>query len=152
MEPNDAAPVFNQMHQGTWTGELGMAITSATRDGVSARLAIQPKHRQRQGIVHGGVYATIVESLASVGAAVDALTHGKTVVGLENHTSFVRAVREGSLHGEATPITRGRRTQAWEVTIRNDDGAIAATGRVRFLVVDPDADIAGAALGTRTSG
>lgn len=149
MDTTETAPLFNQMHRGTWTGELGMVITSATRDSVTATIDVQAKHRQRQGIVHGGVYATIIESLASVAAAVDASAHGKTVVGLENHTSFVRAVREGTLHAQAVPITRGRRTQAWEVTIRNDDGAIAATGRVRLLVIDPEGDIAGTALGAR---
>lgn len=146
MESFDAAPVINQMHDKTWAREVGIVVTSATRDAVEATVAIEPKHRQPQGIVHGGVYGAVVESLASVGAALDAMTHGKNVVGLENHTTFVRAVREGTLHAHATPITRGRRTQAWEVTIRNDAGAIAATGRVRLLVLDPDAAVAGAEL------
>lgn len=150
MEPIEAAPLINQLHQGTWAGELGMVITSATRDAVTATAEVQAKHRQPQGIVHGGVYASMIESLASVGAAVDAMAHGKTVVGLENHTTFVRAVREGTLHAKGTPITRGRRTQVWEVTIRNDAGAIAATGRVRLLVLDPEADVAGAAIGDRS--
>lgn len=147
MEAIDAAPLINQMHQETWAGEVGIVVTSATRDAVEATVAVEPKHRQPQGIVHGGVYASIIESLASIGAALDAMAHGKSVVGLENHTSFVRAVREGTLHARATPLTRGRRTQAWEVTIRNDAGAIAATGRVRLLVLEPEADVAGAELG-----
>lgn len=144
---DDAAPLINQLHEGTWAGGLGMVISSATRDAVTATVLVKPNHRQPQGIVHGGVYASIIESLASVGAAVDAMMNGKTVVGLENHTTFVRAVREGTLHAQATPITRGRRTQVWEVTIRNDAGAIAATGRVRLLVLEPEADVAGAELG-----
>ncbi len=143
----DAAAAINTMHVGTWAGELGLVVTSATRDGVAATVAVQPRHRQPHGIVHGGVYATIVESLASIGAALDAMTKGKTVVGLENHTSFVRAVREGDLHAVATPLTRGRRSQLWEVVIRNDAGAIAATGRVRLLALDPDAQVAGSELG-----
>jgi uncharacterized protein (TIGR00369 family) len=95
------------------------------------------------------VYAAVIESLASVGAAINAMALGKTAVGLENHTSFVRAVREVTLRAVATPITRGRRSQAWEVTIKNEAGAIVATGRVRLLVLDGDAEVAGSAIGTR---
>jgi uncharacterized protein (TIGR00369 family) len=137
---------LNAMHEGTFAGEIGLVIDSATRDAVSATLVVRPSHRQPQGVVHGGVYSSVIESLASVGAAIDAMTAGKNVVGLENHTSFVRAVREGTLKALATPITRGRRTQLWEVTIRNEADAVVATGRVRLLVLDPDARVAGAEL------
>lgn len=135
------------MHQGTFAGELGLVVTSATRDEVTATFEIGPRHRQPQGIVHGGVYATVIESLASVGAALDAMTKGKNVVGLENHTSFVRAARDGTLHAVARPITRGRRSQLWEVVIRNEAQAIVATGRVRLLALEPEAEVAGRGLG-----
>ena len=146
MSTLDASDAINRMHQGTWAGELGLVVVSATSDEVSATVEVGPSHRQPQGIVHGGVYAGIIETLASVGAALHAMAAGKNVVGLENHTSFVRAVRDGTLHATATPITRGRRTQLWEVVIRNDERAIVATGRVRLLVLDPDAQVAGSEL------
>jgi uncharacterized protein (TIGR00369 family) len=146
--PN-VADSINGMHQGTWAGSSGIHVVEATRDQVIAEIAIAPHHRQPHGIVHGGVYATIVETLASVGAAIDAASHGKTVVGLENSTSFIRAVREGVLRAVAKPLTRGRRSQAWEVTIVDAAGALVATGRVRLLVLEPEAAVAGAAIGTR---
>lgn len=144
---DDMAKPINAMHEGTWAGGLGLVVRSATRDEVRATVDVRPSHRQPQGIVHGGVYASVVETLASVGAALDAMTKGKNVVGLENQTSFVRAVRDGTLHARATPVTRGRRTQLWEVVIENDAHAVVATGRVRFLVLDPEADVAGDRLG-----
>jgi 1,4-dihydroxy-2-naphthoyl-CoA hydrolase len=146
MDPIDASATINAMHESTFAGRLGLVVTSATRDAVSATLTIAPHHRQPQGIVHGGVYASIIESLASVGAAIDAMSHGKNVVGLENHTTFVRAAREGTLHAKALPITRGRRTQVWDVTIRNEEKAIIATGRVRLLVLDPEVQVGGSEL------
>lgn len=146
MDPIDASAAINAMHETTFAGQLGLVVTSATRDAVSATLTVGPHHRQPQGIVHGGVYASVIESLASVGAALDAMPHGKNVVGLENHTTFIRATREGTLRAEALPITRGRRTQVWDVTIRNEDDAVVATGRVRLLVLDPDAQVGGSEL------
>lgn len=146
---DDAAAVINTMHETTFASLLGLVVTRATRDGVTATLAIEARHRQPQGIVHGGVHCTIVESLASVGAALDAMPHGRNVVGVENATSFIRAAREGTLHAEALPITRGRRTQVWEVKIKDDQGLVAL-GRVRLLVLEAEAQVAGAELRARS--
>jgi uncharacterized protein (TIGR00369 family) len=149
MDAPDAAAAINVMHQGTWAAHARLDVVSATRDEVTARLEVQPWHRQPQGIVHGGVYASIVESVASIGAALDAASKGKTVVGLDNHTSFVHAVREGTLHATGRPLTRGRRTQLWDVVVRDDGQAVVATGRVRLLVLERDAAVAGAAIGAK---
>jgi uncharacterized protein (TIGR00369 family) len=147
-EPN-VADAINAMHAGTWAGALGLKILSATRDEVVGELEVRSSHLQPHGIVHGGVYASVIESLASIGAAVDATRYDRTVVGLENHTSFVRAVREGVLRATARPLTRGRRSQAWEVTLVDGAGALIATGRVRLLVLEPDATVAGAKIGSK---
>ncbi len=144
----DPANEINAMHTRTFAGALGLRVLKATRDEVLAELDIRPDHLQPHGIVHGGVHASIIETLASIGSAVDAYPSGRTVVGLENHTSFIHAVREGTLRASATPLTRGRRTQVWEATIRDAAQRIVATGRVRMLVLEPDAVVAGAELGT----
>jgi uncharacterized protein (TIGR00369 family) len=60
-------------------------------------------------------------------------------VGLENQTSFIRAARSGKLTAIATPITRGRTTQVWEATVRDEQQRVLATGRVRLLCVERDA-------------
>jgi uncharacterized protein (TIGR00369 family) len=60
------------------------------------------------------------------------------VVGLENNTSFIRAVSSGRLHAVARPVTRGRRTQVWEAWIRDEDERLVAQGRVRLLCLDQD--------------
>jgi 1,4-dihydroxy-2-naphthoyl-CoA hydrolase len=141
------ASAINSLHTGTWAGTMGIRVVHATRHEVRAEIDVGPGHRQPHGIVHGGVHASVIETLASVGAAIDASAHGRTVVGLENHTSFVRAVREGTLRATAKPLTRGRRTQVWEASIVDAAGALVATGRVRLLVMDPEAEVAGTALG-----
>jgi uncharacterized protein (TIGR00369 family) len=77
------------------------------------------------------------------------MPHGKHAVGLDNHTSFIRATRTGTLHCRATPVTRGRRTQIWDVTVHNDARELAASGRVRLLVLDAGSQVAGEALTTQ---
>jgi 1,4-dihydroxy-2-naphthoyl-CoA hydrolase len=143
----DAAEAINAAHVGTWAGVTGLVVRTATRDEVVAELAIRGDHRQPHGIVHGGVYAGVIESICSVGAVIDAARNGMTVVGLENTTSFIRAARDGVLRATARPLTRGRRTQVWEASITNEDGALLATGRVRLLALDPASTVGGAEIG-----
>jgi uncharacterized protein (TIGR00369 family) len=131
---------------GGWERANGLRFLTASADGLTAELTVQSHHLQAYGLVHGGVYAGIVESLASFGATLSAMPQGKVAVGLENHTSFIRACREGTLHAAATPITRGSRTQVWEVVIRDDGQRVLATGRVRTLILDADSHLAGGDL------
>ncbi len=116
-----------------WVREMGLQIVSAGPDEVTARLELSAKHNQGYGIVHGGVHCGLVETLASVGAAAVAHPRGQRVVGLDNHTSFLRAVSEGTLSARAYPLTRGRTTQVWRVEVKDEAGRLVASGQVRLL-------------------
>jgi len=122
---------------------LGLTFLRASAEEVACEVPVGPQLKQPYGLVHGGVYASIIETCASVGAALYAMPSGQTTVGLENTTSFLRAVRTGKLVALARPLHRGRQTQVWEVEIRGDDGKLAATGRVRMLCLAPGAAVAG---------
>ncbi len=119
-----------------WVREMGITILSAGPDEVTCEWEVTQKHHQAYGIVHGGVHCGVIETLASLGAALVALPRGQRVVGLENNTSFIRAVRSGKLHGKATPVTRGRTTQVWEAWIWDEQEQLVAEGRVRLLCID----------------
>ncbi|MGC2742818.1 MAG: PaaI family thioesterase, partial [Candidatus Angelobacter sp.] len=126
-----------------WNRAMGIHFVVATADEVVAELEIASQHRQPYGIVHGGVHSGFIETVASVGAALAALPRSQSVVGLENHTSFLNAVREGKLRATARPLTRGRRTQVWEATVTDAEGRAVASGRVRFLALEAGASLAG---------
>ena len=121
-----------------WVKEMGIVILTASPDEVSCEWEVVEKHHQGYGIVHGGVHCGVIETLASVGAALAARPRAQRVVGLENNTSFIRTVRSGKLRAVARPVTRGRSTQVWEAWIRDDQEQLVAQGRVRLLCVDED--------------
>ena len=113
---------------------LGLVITSATPDRVVGTVELQSdRHTQPWGIVHGGVYCSIIESLASVGAALNVMPE-KTCAGIENQTSFLRSISSGRVTGIATPLQRGRQMHLWEVEIRDDEQHMVAHGRVRLVI------------------
>jgi 1,4-dihydroxy-2-naphthoyl-CoA hydrolase len=113
--------------------ELGLVFTEINPDRTRAQLDVVPKLLQPMGIVHGGVYCSIVESLASVAAYTwIAANGGGSVVGVNNNTDFLRAISNGTIYGTATPVHRGRRQQLWIVTIADSDDRVVARGQVRL--------------------
>ena len=109
---------------------IGLQITSATADEVVATIEVTPALLQPYGLLHGGVLCSVVETLGSVGGAVWFGDRGN-VVGVNNSTHFLRAVREGTLTAVARPVHRGASQQLWRVEIRDAQEQLVATGDLR---------------------
>lgn len=119
--------------------ELGLTYLELTPDGGHAELKIHDKLLQPWGIVHGGVYCSIVESLASVSGHIWLSDNGGgTVVGVNNNTDFLRAIGSGTVTAVSTPIHRGRRQQLWLITITDEDDRLVARGQVRLQNIPPE--------------
>jgi 1,4-dihydroxy-2-naphthoyl-CoA hydrolase len=146
--PEDSAAVLNA-HRAGYDVAMNVRFVRASADEVVAEYDVGPEHRQPYGIVHGGVHCGVVETVCSTGAGLAALARGQSVVGVENHTSFIHAVRDGRITVRATPLTRGRRTQVWEAVAQDASGRLVATGRVRLLCLDPGSDLAGKPVAER---
>jgi 1,4-dihydroxy-2-naphthoyl-CoA hydrolase len=130
-----------------WSQANDLTLVTVSETEVIAELRISSKHHQPMGIVHGGVYCGIVETVCSVGGYAHASKRGNFVVGVDNHTSFLKATRSGTLRAVARPLSVGRRTQLWEADVRDESGALVATGRVRLISVEAGANLAGAPAG-----
>lgn len=121
------------MPRSAFDTEIGLTYTELTPDGVKAHLEVKPHLHQPMGIVHGGVWCAVVESLASVSAHLWLSENGGgNVVGVNNSTDFLRAVSEGTVFGVSEPIHRGRLQQLWLVTIRDSAERLIARGQVRL--------------------
>lgn len=113
--------------------QIGLRYLDVTPDGGRSQLELQDKLLQPWGIVHGGVYCTMIESLASVSGHVWLSANGGgTVVGVNNNTDFLRAVSSGTVTAVSTPIHRGRRQQLWLITVTDDRDRVVARGQVRL--------------------
>ncbi|MDF0529100.1 PaaI family thioesterase [Tsukamurella sp. 8F] len=117
---------------------LGLRYTAASPDSVTAEFTLRPELHQPWGITHGGVYCSVIESVASVSGQLWIGSRGIAghVVGVNNNTDFLRAVSEGELTAVSTPIHRGRRQQLWLVEITGADGKTVARGQVRLQNIE----------------
>ena len=116
---------------------LGLEILEGGGDRIVASWEVRPDQLQPYGIVHGGVHCSAVETVASFAAAAWYGERGK-VVGVSNHTDFLRAVTEGRLTAVGTPIHRGRLQQLWLVEIRDQRERLVARGQVRLQNLPAD--------------
>jgi len=133
---DDVAAQLNRASSGSFASEIGLVLVSATRDRVIGTVDIEARHLQAAGIVHGGVYCTIVESLASMGAFINIVDQGLMCAGIENHTSFLRSVSSGRVTGVAEAVNLGRTTHLWDVEVRDDRQRLLAKGSVRMAVLE----------------
>ena len=129
--PPDAADALKAFTSTGWVQFVGLEILEFGGDGVTVRWTVGADHWQPYGIVHGGVYCTVIETVASLAGAAWFGERGH-VVGVSNQTDFLRATREGVLTAVGTPVHRGRLQQLWQVEISDAGGRTVARGQVRL--------------------
>lgn len=112
----------------------GLEMIECTEELVRATLPIARELLQPTGVVHGGVYASVAEAMASGGTNCAVTPRGQVGLGMSNNTSFLRSASAGRLHAEARPCHRGSTTWVWDVEIRDDQQRICAVSRVTIAV------------------
>jgi 1,4-dihydroxy-2-naphthoyl-CoA hydrolase len=112
----------------------GLELLGYSDEEVTAQVQVREELKQPAGLVHGGVYASIAESMTSLATALAVMPEGNTAMGLSNNTSFLRPVTEGTVHAQATRLHRGRTTWVWDVRFSDDRGRTCALTRMTIAV------------------
>ena len=117
-----------------FAGEIGVEWLNLDPDDARARIAVEPRHLQPGGVVHGGVYASLAESISSAATYGVVREQGMVAMGQANDTTFLRPIGEGHLNATASPRHRGRTTWVWDVEITDDEGRVCSLARVTIAV------------------
>jgi 1,4-dihydroxy-2-naphthoyl-CoA hydrolase len=112
----------------------GLQITYITEDEARAHVVVRDELLQPGGLVHGGVFAAIAESLSSAATWYGVAREGKVAQGMSNQTSFLRPILAGTIHAVARRRHRGRTTWVWEVDILDDAERVCALVRMTVAV------------------
>jgi uncharacterized protein (TIGR00369 family) len=112
----------------------GLELLEMTESEVRAKVVVRDHHKQPAGLVHGGLYASIAESIASIATGVTVLGEGNVAMGMSNNTSFLRPMISGTVHAHAVRLHRGRTTWMWDVAFSDDDGRTCALTRMTIAV------------------
>jgi 1,4-dihydroxy-2-naphthoyl-CoA hydrolase len=125
-ELNDALVGFDRLY--------GLEFVEFSDTQVRAKVAVREEVKQPVGLVHGGVYASLAESITSLATAAAVIAQGNMATGMSNSTSFLRPVTEGAVHAHATRLHRGRTTWVWDVRFSDDAGRLCAVTRMTIAV------------------
>lgn len=112
----------------------GLEMLSYSDTEVRAQVVVRDELKQPAGLVHGGVYASIAEAMASLATALSVYEQGDVAIGLSNNTSFLRPITRGTVHAHATRVHRGRTTWVWDVRFSDDDDRTCAVTRMTIAV------------------
>jgi uncharacterized protein (TIGR00369 family) len=129
--PLDPAQLVPKDGPGT---ALGLRYEEVTPELVRAHLPVTDKVRQPAGIVHGGVYALIAESMCSAGTVIGVWEDGMVGLGMSNNATFLRSVKDGTIHAVARRIHGGRTTWIWDVELSDDEGRVCALVRMTIAI------------------
>ncbi|HSZ04305.1 MAG TPA: PaaI family thioesterase [Solirubrobacteraceae bacterium] len=118
-------------------GLYGLELLACSDTEVRARVTVRDELKQPAGLIHGGVYASMAEAMASLATALAVREAGDTAMGLSNSTSFLRPITEGVIHAQATRVHRGRTTWVWDVRFSDDAERTCAVTRMTIAVRPP---------------
>jgi uncharacterized protein (TIGR00369 family) len=128
------SPVQGYPVEGTLDDVLGFELLETSPEGCRARFAAEKRVQQPLGLVHGGAYAALAESMVSATTHMAIAGEGNFAVGQSNSTNFFRPATAGHVHAEGTPIHRGRTSWVWDVRFTDDEDRLCAVSRVTIAV------------------
>ena len=125
---------MSELEASPFDRHYGLEVDEAGEEVVRAHVPVEKHVTQPLGLVHGGVYASIAEALASLGTNIGVVPRGSVGLGMSNHSTFLRPISRGTIHAIARRRHRGRTTWIWDVDITDDDERLCAVSRVTIAV------------------
>ena len=127
-------PVATYPVPGTLDDVLGFELLEASAEGCRGRFRIEKRVQQPMGLVHGGAYAALAESMVSMTTSLAVADDGNFAVGQSNYSTFLRPVTSGYVNAAGRVLHRGRSSWVWDVDFTDDEGRLCATTRVILAV------------------
>ena len=136
MDKQDALKRINTFQDNTMTEKIGIEITDFGDDFICGRMPVDHRTVQPFGLLHGGASATLAETLGSIAGGLKVDRELQTVVGVEINCNHLRSAKDGWVYGKATPVKIGRKTQVWNIEIKNDDEKLVCVSRLTLAAVN----------------
>ena len=135
MDKENILKEVNDRSKGTMVSTLGIEITDFGDEHISGKMPVDDRTKQPFGLLHGGASAAFAETLGSIGAGSQVDLKQYSVVGIELSSSHLKAVKNGWVHGKATPIRIGKTIQVWDINIKNDNDDVVCKSRLTLAVI-----------------
>ena len=129
---------LNTVNLNSLAGQLGIEFIEVGDDFLTARMPVDERTKQPFGILHGGAFAALAETVGSVAATLCIDMTQQYAVGLDINANHLKSVRSGFVYGTARPVHLGRRTHVWEIKITDEAQKLVCISRLTLMIVDKD--------------
>jgi 1,4-dihydroxy-2-naphthoyl-CoA hydrolase len=137
-QPGVSVESVNARHQNTLVEHLDIEVIEIGEDYMVAKMPVDHRTKQPLGLLHGGASVVLAETLGSVAANCTVDPEKQFCVGLEINANHIKSAREGYVYGTTRPIHVGRKTQIWEIKIRNEQNQLTCISRITMAVMDKE--------------
>ena len=118
------------------TSLLGLSLESLEKGRVVFTMKVKPRHKQFHGVVHGGVLATVADTVAAI-AAYTTVPKGTEIATVEMKINFLEAVEHGEIKADARVLRQGRTTSVVDCDVTDRDGRLVSKALMTFSILSP---------------
>ena len=127
---------LNSLCKGTMIEHLGIELTEVGNQYLCGKMPVDHRTTQPLGLVHGGAFTTLAETLGSFAGILEVDWEKQYCVGMEINANHLKSVKNGYVYGKATPIHIGQKTQVWEMRLTNDKDELVCISRMTLAILD----------------
>jgi uncharacterized protein (TIGR00369 family) len=124
-----------QMCKNTLMETLNIEFVDVTQDTITARMPVNSRVHQPDGVLHGGASVALAESVGSAGAYIFLQNENVSIRGIEISANHVKSIRDGFVYAHATIVHKGRTTQLWQIRIENQDKELISLVKLTTLTL-----------------
>ena len=124
-----------QMCKNTLMETLNIEFVDVTQNTVTARMPVNSRVHQPDGVLHGGASVALAESVGSAGAYIFLQDKNVSIRGIEISANHVKSIRDGFVYAHATIVHKGRTTQLWQIRIENQDKELISLVKLTTLTL-----------------
>ena len=124
-----------QMCKNTLMETLNIEFVDVTQDTITARMPVNSRVHQPDGVLHGGASVALAESVGSAGAYIFLQNENVSIRGIEIAANHVKSIRDGFVFAHATIVHKGRTTQLWQIRIENQDKELISLVKLTTLTL-----------------
>ncbi|HAH34264.1 MAG TPA: thioesterase [Flavobacteriaceae bacterium] len=124
-----------QMCKNTLMETLNIEFVDVTQDTITARMPVNSRVHQPDGVLHGGASVALAESVGSAGAYIFLQNENVSIRGIEIAANHVKSIRDGFVYAHASILHKGRTTQLWQIRIENQDKELISLVKLTTLTL-----------------
>ena len=127
--------VCNKSSENTLMETLEIEYTDVGADFLVAKMPVNSRVHQPDGVLHGGAMVALAESVGSMASYIFLDAQKFAIRGIEISANHVKSVLDGDVFAKATLLHKGRTTQVWDIKITNPEDELVSICKLTTIAL-----------------